>query len=900
MAKILCPELLYKFEKNRTNLGGENRKELRNKQLFKVIKQLYTVGWKYDEVINYFTDKKLFISEAKKISTYVFTQDLRYNPFGYWYTFQYEVPLFILRFAIEKIGSATLSEAGVLFALHLLNDSSNIKTSKEKLAEAIGQHTKVKIIEDLTRLSEKKSIILLDRPSTLRIFSDINKETLNKAIVKINRALDTNLSIYFEPYSDIKLRSRAWITGYRKVLKHFKSYCKENKALIKEFNSSIIDITKGGNDILEIDDEILNSNNDKYVTEYDKELNFIQTKTPELLEYYAQCFKKRPFIKLEKFINKYEKTFVDEKYTYLSQIPIKSNRLLRIFKRKRKYFIACQSSFINYGLILSSLYGDQLAAKQNISDNEIIKKLPFDRIPNKKAASVIKSISGCRIQLIKAQIGNHIHPVCSLLDQDQNKHFDQINEVNDVIYKMSNTGITINKEKLKEMQVEVIKRTKLIEKNTDNIVDITDSDFKSMRVTDESNFNGILDNTSLKKLKLLKKKLKQYMSTSTGLRQPNKLYGHFRSHGAKTHRMTCSRMNLQGIPKVISKNIFMASPGYKLLSADVAGQDIAIAANIALKIVNKKSMVEFIERTDEVKEALRKIETVNFTIDYLSIRTFNPIDLITDNVYREFFLKFHDGEGPDWKTIRKFIKQTIYAKFYGGGKKSVLKSKIDKTITLIIDSIDLLIPQIDDNELKAMLQKSRDNGNIIEFSKLKENINELYKKYLMSSEPGNTFLTTFERRLDFLIRLDFLFNTTEDYIKHRLPGTTEIFPILEAYMNQNEYKVTFPSALGWQTVIDPLKSYEYKDRITKSKSYVIQSTGAELIREWILVLSRSEEYRTHQFRILLAIHDQIVIEVLKDKADTVSKLLSSTIVTAANNIGLVGKTFHIPDVKELK
>jgi DNA polymerase I-like protein with 3'-5' exonuclease and polymerase domains len=120
------------------------------------------------------------------------------------------------------------------------------------------------------------------------------------------------------------------------------------------------------------------------------------------------------------------------------------------------------------------------------------------------------------------------------------------------------------------------------------------------------------------------------------------------------------------------------------------------------------------------------------------------------------------------------------------------------------------------------------------------------------------------------------------------------FKVLKTFLNDAEVYYrrngkTLPTLLGWQTVIeDP--NVKLKEKITRSRSYPVQASGAELMRQWLIeinnIIERKQIKKTRKIQIINTIHDQVLIEcdlVLKDFA---IELLNESIKEAAKIVGI--------------
>jgi hypothetical protein len=137
----------------------------------------------------------------------------------------------------------------------------------------------------------------------------------------------------------------------------------------------------------------------------------------------------------------------------------------------------------------------------------------------------------------------------------------------------------------------------------------------------------------------------------------------------------------------------------------------------------------------------------------------------------------------------------------------------------------------------------------------------------------------------------------EQILKEEYPGIFEFFDYLYEYYKA--YKITYPSFLGWQTVLEdsdtfiPQKNQNgFARKINKSKSFPIQASGAEFIRQWLIEISQVAGY-ANAFHIVNVIHDQIDLEIPEGKGDYYKVILEDTKNTAAQKVGIDPETIHL-------
>lgn len=901
MSKKYLPPELIELEKIKDQLTGnsQQRREVRANQLYKVISKLYIRGWYFDQVLEHFSHNNLFNSEARSIAAYIYTHDRKYNPFGYWYIFDYLLPIQVLYFTTEVIKDNSLRTAGFIFALLLLDEPK--KLVKEKLESEIERTSDPNIKKMLSSFRNKQDLLYLEKPSVFLNIADIARPTRKNKLELIKRSLIPNITIYFQTYSwGSSPKTRMWISDYKGLVDAFKCYRNENRSFFKELKNGHPQLlSKGGISIFDIEQKM--RENSKSLSQ------FLLTEAEKLsddvkkLSYYKNCIKQKSNKNLSRLYKSYENTFKYDKYGYLNQIPVKTNPVLRVFIDSRKLFIACQRDFLSYKLLLSSLYGN--IKELNINKDRV---KPLKLIRKVDSPELIKKLVNIKLKLIISGVGSHLHPI-SNPDKPRRLgcHFKQIKEVSNAVDNMSNTGIKIDTQRLREMR-SFIKKNKYFA-NID-LLSVSDSFLSTIGShNDEDKFQLTLlckkiyenNDTFIKYRKYLKVLLRASNNIQTI--KNGRIFGQFTPHGANTHRMTSRKINIQGIPKSLKNTLFIAKDNRIILSADISGQDFAIAASIAHRISMDNSLN--IEKNLESYQILK--EKYTKTLGLITNNTQNPIDHLVNLL--EDFIDRNANLKSETLKIRDSVKTILYTTFYGGNPSREAKKRLKEELEFLFPLRDQAIAnypdQVPDKKVHIeRLRKINKTMSIYELLGFWMGEHFFYEAEIKQIEKCKQSLEL-KQFLDSMgvfmkphIRMDSIVKRMRENLKKYYPGILESFDILSEYTKNHPDRLTYPTLLGWQTVIDKKPYNNPKDIATRSKSYPIQASGAEFIREWILQLTKTDLYKKKKLKIIAAIHDQLLIEVPYDEKELAEKLLISTKNEACNKIGLEPQLMRIPRI----
>lgn len=111
---------------------------------------------------------------------------------------------------------------------------------------------------------------------------------------------------------------------------------------------------------------------------------------------------------------------------------------------------------------------------------------------------------------------------------------------------------------------------------------------------------------ALLEYKAVTKTLQYADAIQAGLRQSGRIHCQF-SATTQTGRLACKKPNLQQIPKGELRDVFIASPGHKLIVADYSGLEMAIMAHMCLKMFKDSSLWDDFQTADVHGTACKRV-----------------------------------------------------------------------------------------------------------------------------------------------------------------------------------------------------------------------------------------------------------------------------------------------------
>lgn len=945
-------------QKSTSNQTDENKKRDINKErnLIKLISFLYSNGIFYQDTLKYknlIKEKlKTKISENKfeNFTNYVYTRDVSYFTFGQWYNFSFlDIALmekfFEKNFNLNGANKFDLKISkkrkliGLLFAIYL-----KVKNTDPNLTQFLNElKRKNKIPPDI--VIRENDFAFFTKPSDLGKFAGLigfsrkrNPNDLNQLL----NLLNFHSTKVQGGYKSIHLL----ITGIENFIRNFDDYK---------------DLYKAGDSYQDV-----NNINDR------------------INDFFNTSFKSVPK-KLVDYFNLFEFRF-HRKADYFNLKKVRNIPFLRIHYgfhfANFRFFVP--RNFINYNHLLNLIFYNFPFSKIPEIDCEIINH----NVPKKSIDETFNEL----IELFK----EHNFELLNRQTNDDEfwteKHFKQIKDAYPIVRQISENGITINnreatetlkklkqsffynrnasdKESLKNLytKIEEYLNNKGKKSLDDTLMDYFWLDDK-IAISEEDNDELYTDDFD--------KLIKNYFYVLTAFRMDlystldknSKIYGHFTTHGANSHRMTCKKFNLQGISKNLRNELFIPekTKGDRiLLSADVSGQDIVVAISLAKKYYESTKDVNNVNQCINVINYIKEIykfnsnnnkrdsseennksslttelakEVNNKLTEFILGREVvndNTLSLEDQNLLLFFNPKYFEKEKI--VLIKKIVKEYIYTNFYGGSYNTILKERKVTWIKYLEEinklfqskdlkqinqqSLDLLNKRVKMLVVMSRIYKvktdeiinaqslmnlfSSHNKTEVSETTLKDIIKDLrLTDYNMSLELIKNFPNKYEQLdetviwINNKIYLDLKFKDLllialirgiidENIMQNKLKILKTFLDHAKDYYETK--KMTLPTLLDWQTVIrDPGIKKGYFG--TRSKSYPIQASGAELMRQWLIeinkIIDRKRLKRSKKFLIINTIHDQVLVDCDRDFETEAKEILNQSIKKAAKKLGI--------------
>lgn len=572
------------------------------------------------------------------------------------------------------------------------------------------------------------------------------------------------------------------------------------------------------------------------------------------------------------------------------------------------------------------------------------------------------------------------------------KHFKQIIDAYPIVRQISENGITIDNLRatkiLKELEYSLSKnkdnnKTRTLEKLYYKIKKYLDDKEKrslnnpfmdyfwgddKIAISEEENDELLTDNLDELSNNYSYVLTAYRMGIYSTLDKNSKIYGHFTTHGASSHRMTCKKFNLQSMNKELRKLLFrpINENNRILLSADVSGQDIIVAVSLAERYYKSISDQNNLKKCKELIDYIKKVTTKHSTGNEISGTSSGEKGSLTVELAKLAFDKLLEllleqkiitdkedistydllgilslikiNNKPNYETIKPLIKEYIYTNFYGGSANTIKKDRKNK-FKKILQELDKYLNEIDLNKFNKEEKEVFVNYLLLlksfckfyevntknKFRKLYE-IENLYigsnRNYDDQNEDSSitikkiaTLTKDFNKSMLDLVLKSIKKENDEkskgnfpeelskfssiiiekDFISILLTALligiikdvmSAHFEIIFTFLNdaQNYYfknNKTLSTLLDWQTLIIGPKVNK-SDKITRSKSYPVQASGAELMRQWLIEINKLGKGKN--FSIINTIHDQVLIDCLESEENSVREILNESIRKAAGKL----------------
>jgi hypothetical protein len=873
------------------------------------ISKLYIAGCTYEEalrdgtakeannlLVNKFKSSDKNFPYFKRFVDYVYTRDEAINPFGKWYDFSFLEPLQLFEYAIK-----------------LKNDNPDFNGSVLTLASMMFfliQHRDITPSEEIValrnRFYEEQNV---DGIIKIRGYNEdhlTNNQKKTQKLLRKSRLFDDRSIIINPPnllYTQSGIGDYRTLANYAEVLGLEYAHLKMN--LNNEFTSKLL--IHGAYGIWSKFEKFRRSDNrlDKLISQYPSELMKSDFKLRER------------HLSIGNYI--YNELFVRDKFATVHHLE--NNPFIRYYIKSDDLTFTIQRDFFDFRFLLASLY-----LKTNDKRNSL-RRFIRDMIDEDTRKGIMHYCGNSELKFIddgqrRYNISTEIDRITSPLDRRKTAHFKQIDNVRSIVGDISKNGINVNLNKLEELETEYSQS--LRNTNDDDEEIATSEEYNNIfsefgDIQDES-FYGEKDSKEI--FNDIQRLTRDGKCWSKYLQGESKVFGQFTTHGANTHRMTCRKINLQGISSILRETVFKPSPGKILLSADIAGQDIMISAALAKKLYSKPKYFG-----PEVNNVFHELNSkIDLTLSKLADTSTNegkPIDFITDNIISLNILELENYTNEKVRNhVKEIVKKAVYSFLYGGGKERFSISKeqekeLEFELADILDAINNLYNSINwtSEELNNYLREIENEKSPREKIESAIKFTDLLNEWILPLLPRYESLFYYEElylengivpRLSKILsdhgRVEIratVFDKMKEILEREYPGIVESFNFYKKYCEMDD--LTYPSLLGWQTV--PVLNYNNPGDIsTRSKSYPTQASGAEFIREWLIKLVSFipiEIRRKGSFKILNVIHDQVIVEVSRDCEMEMSQHLIQSAKKAAKSLGINPEIVHFSKIEKI-
>lgn len=350
------------------------------------------------------------------------------------------------------------------------------------------------------------------------------------------------------------------------------------------------------------------------------------------------------------------------------------------------------------------------------------------------------------------------------------------------------------------------------------------------------------------------------MPKATG--KDNRVHPTFKSVGAATGRMSSDSPNAQNIPSKATdiRHMFRATPGYVMMSSDYSQQEPKLTAYVS----NEPTMVKTFK---EGRDIYATIASVAFKVPYEECLEFHP--------------ETHEYQ-PDGKKRRSVAKVLMLGINYGMSVQSIAESlyakdkdKSDeqklKDAQEIYDSVMLGFPHLRDAILGAQHMATELGYTETFLGRRRHHPDMMLPEFEFKAMPGyvNPDVDpldpkTLENKDDIPKRI--VTQLTKEFKGYKYYGqivkrTKQLYEEKIKVIN-NRSKITEASRQCWNSII--------------------QGSAAELTKMAILRLDNNEEWKELGGRLLLPVHDELIVEVPFENRERGAAILKESMESAGS------------------
>ncbi len=333
-----------------------------------------------------------------------------------------------------------------------------------------------------------------------------------------------------------------------------------------------------------------------------------------------------------------------------------------------------------------------------------------------------------------------------------------------------------------------------------------------------------------------------------------RIHCNFNQYGADTGRMSSSDPNLQNIPSHNEdiRKMFVASPGYVLMSSDYSQQEPSALASFC-KEMGYESLFNTRSSGGDLYSA---VASACFNLPYEQCLEHNA-----------------DGTtNKEGKEIRKKAKPVLLGILYGRGDKSVAEGMCITPEEAIQLKANLFkkYPEIRIFEKKS-LEMGKDLGYVTTICGRKRRLPDLQlPEFEFKWKDGvshSTDLLDFDEELSAEVPEELVDKYLRKLSRARFGQKRKIFE------EANSEGI-------W--IID--NGAKIADATRQCVNARIQGSAADLTKLAMIELNNNEELKKLGFRLLIPVHDEVIAECPEENAVQVKELLAKTMSHAAEEI----------------
>lgn len=363
-----------------------------------------------------------------------------------------------------------------------------------------------------------------------------------------------------------------------------------------------------------------------------------------------------------------------------------------------------------------------------------------------------------------------------------------------------------------------------------------------------------------------------------------RIHCEFNQYGARTGRFSSENPNLQNIP---SRNhdirkMFVASPGYVMMSSDFSQQEPKCLAALCKKDGDPQMYDTFMQGKDLYSEIASKAfnKTYEDCLEHFPKDT--PIKKKGNKWYyatADDYDKLADGETDtyaDGKERRSQAKGILLGVLYGRGENSIaeqLNCSVDKAKT-IKQSVFKGFPAIKQFEEDSLIM-GQDIGYVTTVCGRKRRLPDLqldeYEFIWKDGAPPDDDLLDFD-------------GINESDEEQEIPERVTNYYLRKLYNCnwKDKYKVIQEAASEGIKITD--NSGKIADATRQTVNSRIQGSAADLTKLAMIKLNDNERLKELGFKLLIPVHDEVICECPRENVKECSKLLASIMSHAAEQI----------------